>query len=290
MYKIQQGLPVAVTMKERDTSVQHDGPYVTLLGEDLQEVLEINVGGGRACLFTCRSPGKPTTNEDSSLACSLGSGLGVLAVADGFGGEPAGEQASQLAIQSLHAAVHSGFEAGGDLRAGILDGFERANQAVSALGLGACTTLTVLEINGSRIRPYHVGDSEILVFGRGGKIRLQIVSHSPVGYGVEAGLIDQQEAIHHEDRHLVSNMVGTPAMRIEVGALLELRPNDTVVLASDGLFDNLFVDEIVQRARKGPLKQAATALRAECDKRMRTPTDGQPSKPDDLTFLLFRPT
>jgi serine/threonine protein phosphatase PrpC len=128
----------------------------------------------------------------------------------------------------------------------------------------------------------------ILVVGQRGKVKLCTVSHSPVGYAVEAGLLDEKEAIHHEDRHLVSNIVGTPEMRIEVGRTLKLRPRDTLVLGSDGLFDNLHLEEVTAYVRKGPLPRAAEAVADACRRRMCEPQPDHPSKPDDLTFLLYR--
>ena len=129
----------------------------------------------------------------------------------------------------------------------------------------------------------------ILVVGQRGKIKLQTVSHSPVGYAVEAGVLDEKEALHHEDRHLVSNMLGLADMRIEVGSIVELAPRDTLLLASDGLFDNLHLDEIVDRVRKGPLTQVVQHLASDAAQRMTIPREGQPSKTDDLTFVAFRP-
>ena len=39
---------------------------------------------------------------------------------------------------------------------------------------------------------------------------------------VEAGWLDEEEALHHEDRHIVSNMIGAPNMRIEIGSVVRL--------------------------------------------------------------------
>jgi serine/threonine protein phosphatase PrpC len=213
---------------------------------------------------------------------------GVIAVADGFGGQPAGEQAARLALESLAHAVEGALESDGTLRAGILNGFEKANDAVKDLGVGAATTLVALEIDNDQARPYHVGDSMALIVGQRGKLKLQTVSHSPVGYAVEAGWLPEHEALHHEDLHIVSNMVGSPEMRIEIGPSLRLRPRDTVLLASDGLFDNIPTPEITELIRTGPLIKVARLLAAECHRRMCSPDTGQPSKPDDLTFALFR--
>ena len=63
---------------------------------------------------------------------------------------------------------------------------------------------------------------------------------------------------------------------------------DTLLLASDALFDNLRTDEIVERIRKGPIESSADRLSADAQRRMTEPTPGEPSKPDDLSFVIFR--
>lgn len=255
---------------------------------DLAESQPLVVAGGTAVVYTARCPGKTTANEDAAAVLPCGTGAAVLAVADGMGGASQGEVASRRAIESLQAEVHAARGSGDLLRSAIISGIEKANQAVQQLGVGAGTTLAVVEIAEGTIRPYHVGDSMILVVGGRGKIKLQTVPHSPVGYGVEAGLLDRSEAMNHEDRHVVSNFVGTPAMRIDVGSSLKLARRDTLLLASDGLFDNLHDDEIAGRIRKGKLPRAAAQLAGDCAARM-SATDAGPSKPDDMTFVAFRP-
>ncbi len=83
-------------------------------------------------------------------------------------------------------------------------------------------------------------------------------------------------------------MLGTPEMRIDVGSPIELAPKDTVVLATDGLFDNMSEKEIVDAVRTGSLAKAGRKLLGTCRRRMVEPRTGQPSKPDDLTFILYR--
>ena len=246
------------------------------------------VAGGRAGLFSTLAPDKTTPNEDAAALVGQDDDSGILVVADGMGGLPAGEQASCLAIRELLRSIESAEAESPSLRGVIMDGLENANRAIGELGIGAGATMAVAEIQGRTVRPYHVGDSMVMVVGQRGKIKLQTVSHSPVGYAVEAGLLDESEAMNHEDRHLVSNVLGTPDMRIEVGSTIKLARYDTLLLASDGLFDNLTVDEIVDRLRKGPLEKAIDRLATDCRRRMQAPQPGEPSKPDDLTFIAFR--
>jgi serine/threonine protein phosphatase PrpC len=263
-------------------------PVRFFLDQDLREAAVLPIASGVAAVYTARCPGREPPNEDAAALITCGPESGVLAVADGFGGQPAGEQAARLTLEALARGVEKAVAAGGKLRGGILDGFERANEAVTALGVGAATTLAALEIDNGRVRSYHVGDSMVLIVGQRGKLKLQTVSHSPVGYAEEAGWLEEAEALQHEDRHIVSNMVGSPDMRIEIGSSRKLRPRDTVLLGSDGLFDNLQTEEILEVVRTGRLSDVTVVLSAECDRRMRSPDEGQPSKPDDLTFILYR--
>jgi serine/threonine protein phosphatase PrpC len=256
--------------------------------EELLEDAKFEFAGGSAALFSMRCPGKETPNEDAVALIPTGQSSGVLAVADGLGGAPEGNRASYLALQCLVSAVASAVRHGGEVRAGILDGFESANENVLALGIGAATTLTVVEFDGQLVRHYHVGDSMALLTGQRGRVKMQSIPHSPVGYAVEAGLLDETDAMHHEDRHVISNVIGSTDMRIEVGSAIKIAPRDTLLIASDGLSDNLHLPEIVEFVRKGPLALAVHELASRSKKRMDREGECEPSKPDDLTFLIFR--
>lgn len=259
------------------------------LEQDALSVDTRGLAGGLVAALSARCPGKPEPNEDGALIVPVGNGGAILAVADGLGGSQAGETAARIALMSLKDRVVAAARTNGLLRGAILDGIEEANHEIQARGVGAATTLAVVEINGKTARPYHVGDSLILVMGQRGRIKLQTVAHSPVGFGVESGLLDEHEALHHEDRHVVSNVIGARDMRVEIGSPLVLAPRDTLLLATDGLADNLTAAEIVARLRSGRLSEAATELFEEARRRMVEPTEGLPSKADDLTLIAFRP-
>lgn len=246
------------------------------------------VGGGEVYAYTCQAPNKDSENEDTVAVIPYGPEAAVLVVADGAGGLPAGKRASSTAVASLAASLHTAMEETMLLRTAILNGIDAANSAVQAIGNGSATTLTVITIEGRTARSYQVGDSEAIVVGQRGLIKLQTTPHSPTGFAVEAGFLDEKEALHHEDRHLVSNFLGTADMRIDVGAELLMQPRDTVLLASDGLMDNVHLDEIIERVRKGPMADAAGRVVSLAQRRMTGIAPAQPSKPDDLSLILFR--
>jgi len=260
-----------------------------LVEEDLFVQDGIAFAGGHLSVHVSMAPYRQDGNEDSVGIIPLNQNSGVLVVADGAGGQPGGERASRVAVREIARSISSLDPNQENLRAAVLDAIEKANQEIMTPVRGAGTTLEVLEVSGRTVRTYHIGDSSTLVVGGRGKIHYQTTPHSPVGYAVEAGLVEESEALFHEDLHLVSNLLGTPDMKVEVGPVLSLAPRDTIMLASDGVTDNLQLKEIAEVVRRRPLKRARESLASLAQDRMLNPVSDQPSKQDDLSFLLYRP-
>lgn len=258
-------------------------------GSSSPDKLEAEVAAGSMLAFTEPAPEKQSVNEDGVAVIPFGPAAAVLVVADGAGGLPAGRRASQTAIDALRASIAKARDETQLLRTAVLNGIEAANQSVLQLANGSATTMTVVTVEGRIVRTYQVGDSEALVVGQRGRMKLHTMAHSPTGFAVEAGFLDQRAALHHEERHLVSNFIGTNDMRIDVGAEVQLSPRDTVLVASDGLTDNLHLHEITELIRKGPLDKATDAMISLARRRMTVETMHQPSKPDDLSVILYRP-
>ncbi|MFG0318058.1 MAG: PP2C family protein-serine/threonine phosphatase [Planctomycetota bacterium JB042] len=252
---------------------------------DAVELLPVH--GGRAAVFCAPRPEKKGPNEDAALVATIDPACTLLAVADGAGGMRGGDRASRIAIERVRERLAEAEPE--DARARLVSALEDAHHSILSLGLGAATTFAGVLIDEQRLRSVHVGDSVVLVMGQRGRKRLQTVSHSPVGYAVEAGILDEREALDHEDLHLVSNLLGVGDPRIEISTELELNPRDTVVIGSDGLFDNVVVSEIVEAVRKGDLLDVTVALVERTLSRMVDPAAGRPSKPDDLSMIVYRP-
>lgn len=241
---------------------------------------------GEFALFSRRSHAKLTPNEDAAVIIPIADRGVVLAVADGVGGLPQGEEAARVTLQTLVDYV-TRTEDPSRLRVDIIDAIERANRRVLSLGGNAGTTLAVAQIIDHRVRTYHVGDSEIFVIGGRGAVKLQTLAHGPVAYGVHCGLIDPVEALMHEHRNLVSNIVGSHDMRIELGPPLKLAPRDLVVLCSDGITDNLHTEQIASTIR-GKTPEVASKAILDTLHRMREPIGDFEFKEDDATFVIFR--
>jgi serine/threonine protein phosphatase PrpC len=265
-----------------------DHQMILLDGDIVPDRFMAEVGGGKVLAYTGRAPDKESENQDAVGIIPYGPDAAVLVVADGAGGLPAGRRASQTAVSTLDASLQVAASETMLLRTAILNGIESANEAVLNLANGSATTMTVVTIEGRIARMYQVGDSEALITGQRGVVRAHTMAHSPTGFAVEAGFLDEREALHHEERHLVSNFIGTTDMRIDIGAAVSLRAKDTVLVASDGLTDNIHMHEINDLMRSGPLQASLDAIVSLALRRMTVESKHQPSKPDDLSIILFR--
>lgn len=241
-----------------------------------------------ATLFSQRSPDKSSDNEDAAACIPLDANGLVLAVADGCGGCRGGELAAKLTIETIVEAVTSQECTPFNTRGILLDAIDMANEQVLNLGIGSACTLAVVEIFDDRVRAYHVGDAQIVVSNHLGKVRYESTSHSPVGYAVAAGLLGSRQALQHQRRHVVSNVVGNEEMKVEIGPSLRVTKNDRILLSSDGLFDNLFMNEIVTRLSKGVDADTVAGLSKLATSRMLRPEGQTPCKPDDMTIIAAR--
>lgn len=227
-------------------------------------------------------------NEDCAAAVTCASGHELLLVADGVGSSRQGRVAARIAMDCLIAAAADVPRNTSRIGTTILDAIETADERIRALGTGAATTLAVAEIFDGQLRTWHVGDSTVLVCGQRGKVRLMTVGHSPTELAVDAGWLEPAEALVHHERHMVTNVLGLGRLRIETGPPVRLQACDTVLVASDGLFDNLVPLEITDIIRRSPVEKSFARLFEETRSRMAGTTADQPGKPDDLTAIAWR--
>lgn len=258
------------------------------LRQAMTEPALMTLGGGEVVVFTTpRQASK--ANEDAAALIPTGEDRSILLVADGMGGAAAGDLAAQIVIESVAAATASAGSGRSMTRNAVLDGIENANREIMGLDVRAGATIAAVEIAGNRLRTYHAGDTMVVLFSAEGLPRWKTVSHSPVGYAVASGFFKEQQGIHHESLHLLSNAVGTPSMRLEIGTTAGFEPGDTLLIGSDGLFDNLLTREIGEFTRQANLLAAVSEMVGTAMQRMSEPSVQHPSKPDDLTVVAFRP-
>lgn len=246
-----------------------------------------DVSVGQLLVYSSRAPYKvdDAPNEDNLAIIEVDADNFVLVVADGVGGSPAGEVASGIVVDKLVAQLAPGIEPA-QIIATLIAALEEAHHDIKASGSGGASTVALVHVDGDTFRTAHVGDSVVMLCGQRGKLKLETIAHSPVGYALEAGVLSPDEAFSHEDRHVVSNIVGGQDLSITLGGLMPLAQRDTLVLATDGVTDNLRQSEIIEIVRKGKLMTCGRQMAQLGHARMRGENDG--GKPDDMTFILFR--
>lgn len=262
--------------------------YYNLNNRELDRAKTFQAGSGTVTIFSRSSPNNEEPNEDSAAIIPVDEDTAVLMVADGVGGLSNGKDASMMVLNEIRKAVNKFKRKGGILREGILNGIEKANKTILKKLPGAASTLAVAEIQDRSVSTYNVGDSEILITDDSANIKYQSIVQSPVGYAVEAGMLNEEQAIMHDERHLVSNVVGDRDMHIDISSNIVLEPGETLLLATDGLFDNMQKNEIIEIIKQGELQECSHRLVERATARMFETDSEQPSKFDDMSFILFR--
>jgi len=189
-------------------------------------------------------------NEDSHIAEQ-----GLFAVADGMGGHNAGEVASAMAIKHLRSIALSGVSSAEafaqmvrDLNSDI---YAAATSSTDQRGMG--TTLTaaaLLESVGDVAQPSqiviaNVGDSRTYLL-RSGELRQMSVDHSYVQELVTEGLLTVDEARTHPRRNIVTRALGIDAQVSVDTWTIPMFEGDRFMLCSDGLVDEVPLDEITE--------------------------------------------
>lgn len=168
---------------------------------------------------------------------------GIWLLADGMGGHYGGEVASCMACETVATQLRSGQP----LQAAI----EHAHQAIldhaqthpALTGMG--TTLVAAQCYRRQLLLAWVGDSRIYLL-RNGQLSQLSTDHSFVQDMVERGVLTEEEARHHPQRHLLRQALGQTNLRRLAVDLITHTPlvGDLLLLCSDGVHDMLTPAEL----------------------------------------------
>lgn len=188
--------------------------------------------------------GKRDNNEDNYVVDEHGR---FFIVADGMGGQSAGERASSIAVEVVPKELSESLSFDDDESSKvveIIDGaVARANEEIMRLGKSDAemhnmgTTITFVVVIGHRLFIGGVGDSRVYQL-REGEFRQLTTDHSLTQALVEAGTITPEEATKHRYRNVLYRYLGA-----KEGAQgtdpkeLHAKPGDRYLLCSDGVTD-----------------------------------------------------
>ncbi|GLH65069.1 protein phosphatase 2C domain-containing protein [Parageobacillus sp. G301] len=169
----------------------------------------------------------------------------IAVVADGMGGENAGEIASFLALESFATRKH--IQSKEELKHFIEHDiqnklFQHMERHPETRGMGA--TLAGVLCNNHKITIFHIGDSRVYRFRRPFFKRLT-KDHSLVEMLYAAGQILFEEKQHHPKRNILLRSLGQKNVEVEIAELLSPPEiGDVFLLCSDGLTEYVTDEEI----------------------------------------------
>jgi protein phosphatase len=188
----------------------------------------------QAVTATDVGPARPN-NEDAAFA-----GHRLVVIADGVGGMPAGEMASEIVIDSLRGLEDTEQP---DPDVALAAAVEQANALIASDGQGAGTTVTAGLLHGDRLGLLHVGDSRGYLLAAGAPEVVRLTRDDTfVQMLVDKGTLTAEEARGHPRRSVITQAVQGDSYRAAT-ALLPVEPGDRVLLCSDGLSD--YVEDAV---------------------------------------------
>ncbi|MDW5330043.1 PP2C family protein-serine/threonine phosphatase [Plantactinospora sp. KLBMP9567] len=214
-------------------------------------------------------------NEDVAFA-----GSRLIAVADGMGGAPAGEVASEIAISSLAPVERSAPDA--EPVTALRDAIGAANAQIRAVtdadqateGMG--TTVTAILLAGRRLAVAHIGDSRGYLL-RAGRLSQITRDDTFVQSLVDQGGLTPEEARRHPQRSLVTRVVQGGHLEPATVALIA-QPDDRLLLCSDGLSDVVDDDTIAATLAGFPDRE-------ECARQL-VKLAHQAGAPDNVTLVV----
>jgi protein phosphatase len=179
---------------------------------------------------------------------TAGDGAHLFIVADGMGGQRSGKLASDLAVRAVSAAWFQSTDP--EVASRLEAAFRTANEAVFAYGsahedsAGMGTTCVALVLREQHACIAHIGDSRIYHIGKRGIVQLTS-DHTKVAEMRRRGILTEEEALTHPDRHQLYRALG-----VRAEATVDIVPDFTVgtkehfLLCTDGVYEYVTDQEL----------------------------------------------
>lgn len=208
-----------------------------------------------------------TANEDAYFVMS---DEGVFVVADGVGGENSGDVASSTAVREVADYICrnplDSLKSSEEIRDYFFRCVENVNFTVLDLSQrneenkGMATTLVAAYAAKHALYILNVGDSRAYIC-RGGKLTQITEDHTYVNTLVKKGLITEEEAKTHENRHMITKAVGAENKVEPDFFKVATKVGDIVLICTDGLYGEIEETEMTRIiSGRGSMQEACDRL------------------------------
>jgi serine/threonine protein phosphatase PrpC len=198
-------------------------------------------------------------NIDDETRVYGGSQGKLLVVADGMGGEAEGERASTIAVDQITTYVLNSLgwcfrleeHSEHDFEESLKEALESCQKSIQHVvaehpemkSMG--TTMTMAYVIWPRAFIVHVGDSRCYI-SRGGQLEQITRDHTMGALLAQSNQLSREESRQAPMRHVLWNVLGGRSDELSVDTYkLALEPGDTLLLATDGLYE-MIPDEQLQ--------------------------------------------
>ena len=185
-------------------------------------------------------------NEDRYFIKKLNDGAILLAVADGLGGEPAGDFAAEI-VRGRLAGIHQITKGDEEqqmsalVREADLAVYNEAESDPDLVGMG--TTLVCALLRDGFAHWVNVGDSRMYVLQDRQLIKIT-EDQTFARFLLEEGEITAEQAPTHYSRNVLDQTVGCGICEPETGRL-EFNKGDLLILTTDGLHKKIAAETII---------------------------------------------
>ncbi len=183
-------------------------------------------------------------------------------VADGVGGSNAGEIASRTAVnemakcfQKKHFGEHAAEE---EIRDFLLESLDMINAKIYFMALkhmentGMATTMVAVFFHGGKAYFMNIGDSRAYIL-RDDKLFQISEDHTYINSLLKQGLITEEEAKLRQDNYKITRAIGAEKDVHPDFYTLDIKPDDIVLLSTDGLhgaIDDIAIEDVLRDRKK----------------------------------------
>lgn len=206
-------------------------------------------------------------NQDRVRTALLRSDIGFAVICDGMGGQNAGSEASERAVNIIYDRITKVFRPdydGNSIRNLLISSVTTANSVVydmaasSAEMSGMGTTCVAALVCGHKLYAVNVGDSRLYMINH--EIRQLSKDHTVVMRMYENGEITKEQLKNHPQRNYITKAVGVSAKIAPDYFETELNGGETLLLCTDGLSNYCDEADIFRIVRQYNAEEAPKML------------------------------